>query len=177
MGKGHWNPWAGADELRQRMDRLLEEALRDMSLNAPAGAGYRWSPQADVYETPQALVARLDVPGVSAEQLVLEWSDGELLVRGERPADCLADVQGSESPEYAAREYAAQECEAQESSEATGTAFLVMERAHGPFVRRFPLPHDADPEGIAATLKDGVLTIIVPRRPRKFQAPRRVTIG
>ena len=172
MGKGHWNPWAGADELRQRMDRLLEEALRDMSLNAPAGAGYRWSPQADVYETPQALVARLDVPGVAAEQLVLEWSDGELLVRGERPADCLADLQGSESPEYAA-----QQCEAQENSEATGTAFLVMERAHGPFVRRFPLPPDADPEGIAATLKDGVLTIIVPRRPRKFQAPRRVTIG
>lgn len=171
MGKGHWNPWAGTDELRQRMDRLLEEALRDMSLNAPTAAGYRWSPQADVYETPQALVARLDVPGVSAEQLVLEWSEGELLVRGERPADCpadcLADLQGCESPE----------CGSKECSEATGTAFLVMERAHGPFVRRFPLPHDADPEGIAATLKDGVLTIIVPRRPRKFQAPRRVTIG
>lgn len=153
MGKGQWNPWAGVDELRLRMDKLLEDALRDMTEAVNAGGGYLWSPQADVYETPTALVARLDVPGISADQLVLEWADGELLVRGERQAD-LGD-----------------------NTQADTCAFLLMERTHGPFSRRFPLPQDADPEGITATLRDGVLTIIVPRRQRTNCGPRRVCVG
>jgi len=153
MGKGQWNPWAGVDELRQRMDKLLEDALRDMTEAANSGSGYLWSPPADVYETPTALVARLDLPGISADQLVLEWADGELLVRGERAADLCENPQTDEC------------------------AFLLMERPHGPFSRRFPLPQDADPEGITATLRDGVLTIIVPRCQRPNSGPRRVCVG
>ena len=159
MGKGQWDAWQGVGELRQRMDRLLEEALRDMAQADPAGAPYFWAPLADVYETQLALVIRLDVPGVPVELMALEWADGELLVRGERPAEKPLPLELDDPVE---------------SAEPT---FLLMERAHGAFVRRFPLPQDADPDGITAALQDGVLTIVVPRSTRKPCCPRRVDIG
>ena len=38
-----------------------------------------------------------------------------------------------------------------------------MERAHGTFTRAFDLPAAIDPETVAATYKDGVLTVTVPK--------------
>jgi HSP20 family protein len=42
------------------------------------------------------------------------------------------------------------------------------------FYRRFALPDSADPEGITATGKHGVLEIVIPKRAE--QTPRRITI-
>ena len=50
-----------------------------------------------------------------------------------------------------------------------------VERGHGEFSRTFRLPSDIDAERIAADLKDGVLTVVVPKL--AGAAPRRVTIG
>lgn len=149
MGKSQWNRWRGMGEFRERMDRMLEEAVRDMMSENTAGSGFVWVPLADVFETPEALVARVELPGVEAESLVVEAADGELVIRGER----------------------AQDAQAQEA------AFHLMERSHGPFARRFPLPRGADGAAITAVLKDGVLTVTVPKRSRPQPGSLRVTIG
>lgn len=46
----------------------------------------------------------------------------------------------------------------------TGETWFFSEREFGSFSRSFRLPPDADGEGIAAELKDGVLTLSVPKR-------------
>ena len=51
---------------------------------------------------------------------------------------------------------------AEERSE--GERYSRIERAHGVFYRRFALPESADPEGISATGKHGVLEITIPKR-------------
>lgn len=149
MGKSQWDRWRGMDEFRERMDKMLEEAMRDMLGSSAGAAGFVWVPLADVFETPEALIARVELPGVAAENLVVEAADGELVIRGER----------------------GQDTQIQEA------AFHLMERSHGPFARRFPLPREADGAAISAVLKDGVLTITVPKRARSGTGVLRVTVG
>ncbi len=42
--------------------------------------------------------------------------------------------------------------------------FTQQERAAGPFSRSWPLPEDADSEGISAKVSEGVLTVTVPKK-------------
>jgi HSP20 family protein len=46
-------------------------------------------PAADIADTPDALLIRLDVPGLSKSQLTVTVQDGTLTVRGERATDAL----------------------------------------------------------------------------------------
>jgi HSP20 family protein len=50
-----------------------------------------------------------------------------------------------------------------------------VERGHGAFARRFALPAALDVEQITADLKDGVLTVIIPKAPTEI--PRRIDVG
>jgi HSP20 family protein len=43
------------------------------------------------------------------------------------------------------------------------------------FYRRFALPESANPDGISATGRNGVLEIAIPKRPE--MAPRRISVG
>lgn len=149
MGKGQWVQWRGMDEFREQMDRLLDAARQELRRSGASCVGYVWVPPADVLETAQALVARIELPGVAQENLVVEVADGALVVRGERPPD----------------------------REEAETAYHLMERAHGAFARRFPLPDDADGEGISAVLREGLLVITVPKRRRVGPVVRSVSLG
>lgn len=144
MGIGKWDPWGSMDEFRQQMERLFDEAR---GVQSPATAcGYIWAPLADVLETPQAIIAQVELPGVRPEQVVVEILDGDLVVRGERPFE-------RDEPE---------------------PTYIMMERAHGTFARRFPLPPGVDGSAVRATLSEGLLTITVPKR--ATCAPGRFTL-
>lgn len=139
MGKSQWIQWRGMDEFREQMDRMLDAARQGPTPSGVSNAGYVWMPLADIIETAQALVVRIELPGVAPEQMLVEVADGALVVRGERPPDSV-------------------------TREDADTAYHLMERAHGAFARRFPLPEDADGEGISAVLREGLLTVTVPKR-------------
>lgn len=147
MGKGKWDPWSNMDEFRQQVERLLDEGRGGISPLAASG-GYVWAPLADVLETPQAFIAQVELPGIRPEQVLVEIVDGDLVVRGERPFERAQD---REEPE---------------------PAYHLMERAHGTFARRFPLPAGVNGEEVSATLSDGLLVITVPkisgRAPTRF---------
>lgn len=148
MGKGEWNPWRGLDEFREQMDRMVDAARQGQRPVGVPGSGYVWMPLADIVETAQALVVRVELPGIAPEQVLVEIADGALVVRGERPADC----------------------------DETETAYHLLERAHGAFARRFPLPEDTDDAGISAVLREGLLTVTVPRRSAMSPLKRTLTL-
>lgn len=101
-------------------------------------------PSVDVYEVTEGLVIELEAPGVPAEAIRVTIGEGGLLIEGTK-----AD------PEAARKRY------------------LRAERAFGAFRRHVVLPSDARMDAAAATLREGVLRISVPRG----AAGRRIAIA
>ena len=58
--------------------------------------------------------------------------------------------------------------------EARASGIRRVERAHGVFYRRFALPESANPEGISASGRNGVLEITIPKRAET--TPRRISV-
>lgn len=102
---------------------------------ASGETGYAWTPAADVVETEAVFTVTLELPGVAREAVRVETKGRVLIVSGERPL-LHEDGEG---------------------------AYQVMERSYGPFMRHFALPRDSATQAIVAVLKDGVLTVSVPR--------------
>jgi HSP20 family protein len=103
-----------------------------------------WVPPVDITETDTAYELELDIPAVSAASVNVALKDGVLTVSGERVFD----------------------------QERGGKRHRV-ERRFGRFSRSFRLPEDIDEEGIAATARDGVLTVSINKKakaqPRTIQ--------
>lgn len=106
----------------------------------------QWTPRVDIKEEDKRFVIYADIPGVDPANIEVSMEKGVLTIKGERTL---------------------------ENREQNGR-FTRLERAHGVFYRRFALPDSADPEGITATGKHGVLEIVIPKRAET--TPRRITI-
>jgi HSP20 family protein len=98
-----------------------------------------WTPAVDVYETSDRYVITAEVPGLTRDQIDLIVEDSRLSIRGERPDSATEDGE--------ARRY------------------HQVERGHGAFARTFEFAEKIRAGGISADLKDGVLTIVLPKEP------------
>jgi HSP20 family protein len=107
----------------------------------------QWVPRVDVKEEGDRFVLYADLPGIDPNDIEVSMDKGLLTIRGERSS---------------------------ETSEQTDR-FSRIERRYGSFHRRFALPDSADPEGIQARGRHGVLEITIPKRPES--APRRIQVG
>jgi HSP20 family protein len=110
-------------------------------------------PTFEVRETKDAYVFKADVPGVPEKDLVIQLTGNVLTISGERK----------------------QESAKQENKSGDGDRFFAYERSYGQFSRSFSLPDSADGERATADVKEGVLTLRVPKKP-EVQA-RRITVG
>ena len=90
---------------------------------------------AEVWETAQSVVVRVEIPGMDAADLSVGVRGGVLVIRGERRA-----AGGAEAGEY-----------------------RLTERAYGQFERRVVLPGTLNEESRETVYRDGVLTVIVPK--------------
>jgi HSP20 family protein len=104
-----------------------------------------WMPAVDVCETSDAFLLTAELPGLTRDQIHIEVHDGRLTLQGRRDARVRCEQ------------------------------YHQVERGHGEFSRTFALPPTVEPEGIIADLRDGVLTITVPKSPD--HAPRRVSVS
>lgn len=101
-------------------------------------------PPVDVYETPDGIVLTADLPGVSKDRLAINLDRDQLRIEGSVELDL---------PE--------------------GMNALYADVRSTRYGREFTLSSELDTEGIDANLKDGVLTLRIPRRaelrPRKIE--------
>jgi len=96
-----------------------------------------FAPSMDVTETKDGLKITLEVPGLSRDQIKVTAEDDVLTVSGEKS-------------------------EASEKAEGT---MRLTERSFGRFSRSIYLPRSVDGGKIDATMKNGVLTLTIPKRP------------
>jgi len=103
-------------------------------------------PSFDVKEIANGYVFTADLPGVKQEDLDINLTGNRLTITGKR--------------------------EAEERKE--GENFFACERSFGNFSRTFSLPEGVDANRVSAELKNGVLTLTVPKVP-EIQ-PKKITI-
>lgn len=137
------------DPFRMMRDMLQWDPFREMSPFLGGRGGEQalaWVPEFEVKETKDGYVFKADLPGVKESDLDISLSGNRLTVCGRR--------------------------EAEEKQE--GETFYAYERSYGSFTRSFTLPDDVAADDVRAELKDGVLALVVPRRPE--QQPRKIAL-
>lgn len=124
------------------------DLVRDLDrlFDAPTGRSGAWLPRVDVFERDANLVVRAEVPGTDAESLDVTVEGGTLTIAGTRSF----------------------------TSENENGGFHRKEIFEGQFKRTVLLPEGVDAEAITATSKDGMLEIVIPKRPEVL--PRKVSI-
>jgi HSP20 family protein len=131
----HWRtfkPFEDLLSLHNRIDRFFREDPRGSEQSNAATTG-TWSPAADIFETTDEYVFKLDVPGLSKEDVKVEIENGVLTISGTRKED----------------------------KEAKKEDYLRIESYEGAFSRSFTLPKNVDAEKVVANIKNGVLELRV----------------
>jgi HSP20 family protein len=108
--------------------------------------GRRWVPPVDLVEAEDHFVLKVDLPGLSEEDVSIEVQDGNLTISGERSA------------EHESRE----------------RGWYRIERSFGSFNRSLTLPDGVDADAITAHFDRGVLEVRIPKPEER--KPRRVEI-
>lgn len=114
----------------------MERLFKDFQ----TGWGDRWPlaepsfPALNIWDNGEALCAEAEVPGFEMKDLEVTVMNNQLTLKGRR------SVEHDEN-----------------------TAFHRRERFTGEFVRTMTLPVEVNPDKVEATLKDGVLTIQMPK--------------
>jgi len=99
--------------------------------------GDQWTPLVDILDTEEAIILTAEVPGLEIGDISLEVTNHYLTLRGQR-----LFPHGDGNVHY-----------------------HQLERAYGSFERLFHLPDEIDQARINASLRDGVLKIVLPKQP------------
>lgn len=113
--------------IRQEVQSFFEHFVTEDELDV-------FSPKADFVQVPSGFEVRLDLPGMTRQDIKVELADALLTVKGER---ATGDAQDEE------------------------TSWLRRERHYGRFSRTFPIPVPVTKSDITARFRDGVLTVTI----------------
>ena len=107
------------------------------------------APASDASANDDAYRISMELPGVDEKDMDVSVDDGVVTVKGQKSSQ----------------------------TEEKGETWFFSERQYGAFSRTFRLPPDADEDKVKADLKNGVLTISVPKKSAEPPADRRVKIN
>jgi len=146
MALVRWDPFRNVATLQDRINRMFDEAfLRSKDIDDEVSLA-SWKPTVDIYDTDDAIILKVELPGVDKEKVAVDVKDNVLTLKGERSID----------------------------KEIKEKNYYRRERSFGSFHRSFTLPTTVTPEDIKATYKDGILTVEVPKPEEK--KPKQITI-
>jgi HSP20 family protein len=114
----------------------LDRFQSDVARSLESSGRRAFAPAVDIFEDKDAIHVRAELAGVKSEDVKIDVENNILTLRGERKL------------EHADRK----------------DAYHRVERWHGSFTRQFMLPRTVDSENIDAQLKDGVLTVKLPKK-------------
>ena len=143
-----WNPFLrDFVSLRDAVDRLFEESFVSPDrLTSWRGTGTRPMPL-EIYETADELVVRALTPGVSPDQLDIQYQQGTLTLRARTETPAAHD----------------------------DWAWHVREFGYGEMVRTVSLPREIDADRAEASFEHGVLMLRLPKA--EEAKPRQIPIG
>jgi HSP20 family protein len=116
--------------------RRFHETVAPVRGDGPTGVTSPWAPPVNIYETDDALVLEVELPGVSKDAVSVELHEQTLTLRGERTRE----------------------------PSMTGGPYQREEGRYGAFQRAFRMPTIVDQAKIQATYTKGVLALRLPKQ-------------
>jgi len=130
-----WEPFRDLMTTQRDFDRLFREAFSPVFGKVELSTR-TWAPPVDIYETDENLVLKAELPGINPDSVEIRVEDNTLYLKGERKFEKEVKEQN----------------------------YHRVERSYGTFTRTFSLPGSIDADRVAASYKDGVLTLTMPKK-------------
>jgi HSP20 family protein len=111
--------------------------LLDDRLTSRGGESVGWTPSVDIFEDAEGISLRFDLAGVDPKDVDIRFENGVLTLRGERKLE----------------------------REDQRENYHRVELSYGTFTRSFSLPGTIDAEKIKAESKNGILMVLLPKKP------------
>lgn len=132
------NPFEEMERLFERMSRQFDRAAERWEAESPlSGLGGR-SMAVDLVEQDEAYVVAVDLPGYERDDVTVRVADSTLRVEAEH--------------------------DEVDESESIDGRYVHQERRHESAKRSIDLPGEVDADGVEARMKNGVLTVTLPKR-------------
>ncbi len=128
-------------------DEFFQRFFDDIGSRADRGV---YHPAVDVSEEEEAYKVSAELPGVAHDDIHVEVLESVLTLKAERK---------------------------DEREDGDDEKRVLSERAFGSFERRFRLPDTVDTDSIGAELRDGVLTLTVPKLKIVEEKPRQIEVS
>ncbi len=128
------------DPWRAMREMLRWDPFREMAPVVPSFPMLdleEWNPSFDVSENKDSYLFKVDVPGVKKDDLEITTTGNRIQIAGKRDS----------------------------AHEAKTDTVYTYERRYGSFCRSFTLPEGADIDHAKSELKDGVLSLVIPKLP------------
>ena len=130
-----WEPFRDLITMQERMSRLFDETLSRVWKEEGLQRGV-WSPPVDIVDREHEVLLKMDLPEMSQSEIDIKVEENTLTIKGERKFI-------KETPEE---------------------HYLQIEKPYGGFHRQFSLPKRIDQDRIKANYKDGVLSVVLPKK-------------
>ena len=133
-----WNPNKELLNMEREFNRLFNSLGKRFNFDRELDEEFEnavWSPLTDISETNDEYILNMDLPGVKKDDVKISYSNGELIVSGER----------------------------KQEKDDKNSKYHRIERSYGKYYRSFTLPEKIDEDKIEAEFNNGSLTIKVPK--------------
>jgi HSP20 family protein len=140
MAMLRWEPFR---EMQNALRRFSPLYMPDNGATGNETAARSWIPLANISESENEYLIKLELPDVKKEDVKVEVADGVITISGERKLE----------------------------REDKGENAIRIESIYGAFTRSFVMPDYVDAKGIQAESKDGVLRVHIPKIQTKKSEP------
>ncbi len=142
-----WDPMKELEDMQRRFQSYFQTPSFGSLWNEQLSST-QWLPACDISETPEAYSIHAELPDLRKEDIKVTVHDGVLTLMGERKME----------------------------KEEKNKRYHRVERSYGRFQRSFNLPTAVDEGKVAATYKDGVLNLLVPKSTTGGALPKEIKI-
>lgn len=150
-------PWRTGEEhfplrgFRKEMNRLFDDYFRGLDSPWPEtweGEEGGYMPRIDVSETDKELIVTAELPGLTEKEVEVSIADDVLTISGEKKEEKEEKVKGHHR----------------------------MERTYGSFYRTIPIPYEVIQDKIDASVKSGVLKVVLPKMEPTKKNGKKITV-
>jgi len=145
-----WSPWSMLDEMDRLFDDFRSGFENFLVLPRNIEARALRSPVVDLVDEGKEYRLMAEIPGIKKEDLNIEVTEKEIEITAETKV------------------------ESKEEDESSG--YLRRERRYSKFYRRIPVPASVNTDEISAELKDGVLTVRLPKRETPEEKAKKIKV-